>query len=136
MIWLYRNVGCSRFVAAILLTVSSSQGSGLSFESGCESWRVVSLPLVPMGLFFCWEYLLPVQDRNLTRSSKGFLFYFSSFLSSSVVKHWPDWKLVFRAGQEMCLGLLPKVNETMDPKRKNNILEPLYKDLLEHSKDT
>lgn len=106
---LCRNVGGSPFLPGILATVSNVREVANVFLLGVDlgEWGSIFAPC-PYGVaHYCWEYLLPVWGWNLTRYSKGFLFYLSSFLRSSMVRPWPKWKLIFSAWQEICPRLSP-----------------------------
>lgn len=100
--WLDRNVGCTPLAAGILPTVASSQGNYfflalIILESGSGSWEgsiffsSLRTPLVSMELFSTARniYYLPwlKSDKIFKRI----------FLSISMVKSWPNKKLIFRA---------------------------------------
>lgn len=106
-----RYMNCTPFTARVLLTIASSQGNCLSLSffwlslgMTLDLRRVVSFastlrkPLVSMGLLniariiHCLSWLKPgkISKRN-----------FCLFVSTnSVVRSWPNGKLIFRALQK------------------------------------
>lgn len=117
VIRLFGNVGCSPFVAGILLSVSNSQGNCLFLGSGCGSWRL----FIIVGNIYCLSKAETWQDLQ---KDSFFTFLFKVVLWSDIGQTGSWYSEPHR---KCVLGLLPKVKESVDRERKKNILEPVSK---------
>lgn len=105
LVWLDRNVGWTSIAARVLPAIASSYERYLSFfllvifRNGSGPWegdvlctRVGGILLMSNNARNAGTCTI-CPGRNMPRYLKG-------FLSSSMVRSWPDWKLIFKIWQK------------------------------------
>lgn len=112
-ICLHRNMGCIPHVARVLPTAAHSQKNCLSLFFFWYLWewlQCLSHPWTPRRCSVLPGIFTGCPNWNLTRHSKRSVDCFVLFcfiLDSSMVRSWPNGKLISRARQKLISGLLP-----------------------------